>query len=116
RHRPGHLQEDRADTVVTAAAGIRVRAPAAVVHAVPHRARRLDDRAGGRRPVPVLVRLPASRRWPRPAGPVRVEPRGCTRPSRRPLLFGELRRHDARGPGGNWWLTAPRLRSTISPP
>ena len=56
-----HVRQDRAGAAhLPMPASEYVHRPA-VVHAVPDRTRRLDDRAGGRRPVPVLVRLPAPR-------------------------------------------------------
>ena len=60
RHRADDLPAHRAGAA-TAADGVRVHPGASVVHAVPDRAGRLDDRAGGRRPLPVLVGLPAPR-------------------------------------------------------
>ncbi len=74
RHLPGHLQEDRAD----AERHCPMRASDYVHRQLwftpfPARAGRLDDRAVRRRPVPVLVRLPASRGDEEPDRAVRVE-------------------------------------------
>src|SRR5437763_1252140 len=66
-----------------------LRAAAASVRAVPHRAGRLDARAGGRGPVPLLPRRPAPRGRPRPAGPLRALGRRRRRPGQGPLLFGD---------------------------
>ena len=76
----------------------RLPPPAGEVHAVPDRAGRLDDRAGGRRAVPVLVRLPAPRRR-------RATRSAASRLAREPsttsregaLLLAQLRRDDGTG-------------------
>ena len=64
------------------------------VHAVPVRRCRLAHRAGGRRAVPVLLRLPPPRRRPRPDQPVRRLARRGRHRRRRPgpLLRRQLRR------------------------
>src|SRR5206468_6717506 len=78
----------------------RVRAAPDPRHALPARARRLDHRAGGRRGLSLLVRLPARRGWAEPAPALRGEPEGAGGAGEGAVLRRELRGPDGRGARG----------------